>query len=98
MCSENEACLTRVVSDECDLQVTRIQNVMQRIEGALANIPPTHRHYVANALLNLAVNRMTQQEGASQTSAILMRLGDYVSSGQSAPPAERAVDLTAMNA
>ena len=97
MCSEDKACLTRVVGDDCDVQVTRVQDVMQRIEGALQHIAPTHRHYIANALLNLAVNRMTQEEGHAQTSSILMRLGDFVSTGRGAPTAERAVDLSGLS-
>jgi hypothetical protein len=97
MCSDDQACLTRIVGDECDVQVTRIQNVMQRIEHALVNIPPTHRHYVANALLNMAVSKMMAQDGSAETSAILMRLGDYVSSGRSPPSPEHAMDLSAVH-
>jgi hypothetical protein len=68
MCVEDKACLTRVVGDDCDLQVTRVQDVMQRIEGTLQDIASTHRHYIANALLNLAVSRMTREESSLQTS------------------------------
>jgi len=97
MCIEDKACLTRVVGDDCDMEVTRVQDVMQRIEGALQHIAPTHRHYIANALLNLAVSRMTQEEGSEQTSTILMRLGDYVSTARGAPTADQAVDLSGLS-
>ena len=96
MCNEDHGCLTRVVGDECDVQVTRLQDVMLRIEGSLHHIPPIHRHYIANALLNLAVSKMTREDGFAQTSSILMRLGDYVASGQGAPSADRAIDLSGL--
>lgn len=97
MCDETSNCLTRVMDDQCAMHVTCVQDVMQKIQNSLHHIPPTHRHYIANALLNMAVTRMLQEEGNTQTSAILMRLGDYVATSRNAPAPERAVDLTAMN-
>jgi hypothetical protein len=90
-------CLTRVIGDECDVQVTRMQEVMGKITGALHSVPEPHRQYIANALLNLAVARMMREEGSERTSGILARLGEYVGTGQAAPPPERAVDLTNLN-
>jgi len=97
MCDETSNCLTRVMDDQCTMHVTCVQDVMQKIQAALQHIPPTHRHYIANALLNMAVSRMMTEGGSAQTSTILLRLGDYVGSGHDAPAAERAVDLTAMH-
>ena len=79
------------------MHVTCVQDVMQKIQGSLQHIPPAHRHYIANALLNMAVGRMLQEEGNAQTSTILMRLGDYVASSRNAPAPERAVDLTTIH-
>jgi hypothetical protein len=98
MCDETSNCLTRVMDDQSAMHVTCVRDVVQKIQSSLHHIPPTHRHYIANALLNMAVTRMLKEEGNAQTSTILMRLGDYVATNSGSPSPERAVDLTAVNA
>ena len=93
----SERCLTRVMIDDCSVEVAQLQLVMQRIQCTLHDIPVSQREYVANALLNLAVARMLRETGHSQTASILQRLGDVVGSGGEQPPPERAIDLTRMN-
>ena len=95
MSDNGSNCLTRVMDDQCAMHVTCVQDVMQKIQSSLQHIPPTHRHYIANALLNMAVSRMMQETDSTQTSTILMRLGDYVASSRNAPA--QAVNLSAMN-
>lgn len=91
-------CLTRVVAgDDSAVEVAQLQSVMHRIQGMLGAVPPAQREYIANALLNLAVMRMLKEEGNTQTASILLRLGDVVADGH-APPPQRAVDLTGLNA
>lgn len=54
-------CLTRVViDDERTIEVAQLQAAMQRIQSRLNNVPPAQREYIANALLNLAVERMSR--------------------------------------
>lgn len=53
-------CLTRIVIDnERTIEVAQLQAAMQRIQSRLNNVPPAQRDYIANALLNLAVERMS---------------------------------------
>jgi hypothetical protein len=92
------SCLTRVVvDDEFDLEIGQLQLVMQRIQQSLRDIPPTQREYIANALLNVAVTRMLQEEGVAQTASILARLGDVVAAMSEPPQPERAIDLSRMD-
>jgi len=52
-------CLTRViVDDEHAIEVAQLRAAMQRIQGALGNLPAEQREYIASALLNLAVSRV----------------------------------------
>ncbi len=86
--------LTRVVADDATLEVAQIQAVMGTIESALRDIPRAHRAYIANALLNVAVSRLVDEEGAIGAAGILMRLGDVLASDDPMPPSWRAVDLS----
>lgn len=91
-------CLTRVmVDDDSALEIAQLQSVMHRIQGMLGAVPAAQREYIANALLNLAVAHMLKERGKTQAASILLRLGDIVASGH-APPPQRAVDLTGLNA
>jgi hypothetical protein len=57
-------CLTRlVIDDERSIEVAQLQAAMQRIQSRLNNVPPAQREYIANALLNLAVERMSRGVG-----------------------------------
>lgn len=49
-----------------------------------------------NALLNIAVNRIVEAEGAQRASTILFRLADAVSTGPTPEPGS-PVDLTCLN-
>jgi hypothetical protein len=62
MCDEVSNCLTRVMDDQCVMHVTCVQDVVQKIEASLQHIPSAHRHYIANALLNMAVGRMMNSQ------------------------------------
>lgn len=54
-------CLTRVMTDDdCGVEIAQLQSVMQRIQGALRDVPLAQREYIANALLNLAVSLQTE--------------------------------------
>lgn len=59
------ACLTRlIIDDDRELELAELQTVKERIEGAVRYVvPPSHRSYVGDALLHLAVER-TLQDGA----------------------------------
>ena len=53
-------CLTRVMTDDDSaVEIAQLQSVMQRIQGALRDVPLAQREYIANALLNLAVTLQT---------------------------------------
>jgi hypothetical protein len=53
-------CLTRVMTDDDRaVEIAQLQSVMQRIQGALRDVPLAQREYIANALLNLAVSLQT---------------------------------------
>jgi hypothetical protein len=70
-CLTRANCLTRVVDDQCAMQVTCVQDVVQKIQASLTHIPSSHRHYIANALLNVAVGRMLKEQGNAHTSTQL---------------------------
>ena len=54
-------CLTRVMTDDDNgVEIAQLQLVMQRIQGALCDVPLVQREYIANALLNLAVSLQTE--------------------------------------
>jgi len=54
-------CLTRVMTDDDrGVEIAQLQSVMQRIQGALRDVPLAQREYIANALLNLAVSLQTE--------------------------------------
>lgn len=80
-------CLTRVViDDERTIEVAQLQAAMQRIQSRLNGVPPAQREYIANALLNLAVERMSgglidrwPSTGADHTVAITCSLRPDVS-------------------
>jgi len=94
MRSPGSNCLTRVVMDDgFDLEIGQLQAVMQRIQNSLRDIPGSQREYIANALLNVAVVRLLKEAGPLQTASILVRLGDFVSTGNEAPLPEHAIDL-----
>lgn len=58
-------CLTRIVVNEsARLDVAQIQAVIGRIQTALKEVPRAERSYIADALLNLAVSRLVNDEGA----------------------------------
>jgi hypothetical protein len=91
-------CLTRVITDsERAIEIAQIQGVMSRIQSALCGIPSAERDYIANALLNLAVSRMIEEEGRPHTASVLMRLGDVIATTNAAPRPEHAVDLSSRN-
>jgi hypothetical protein len=93
MYSHSARCLTRVMVGDASVEVAQLQAVMQRIQQSLRSIPAEQREYVANALLNLAVSRMVNEEGGARTVSILLRLGDVVGGTDPVPPAHRAIDL-----
>lgn len=86
--------LTRIVADDATLEIAQIQTVMNRIELALREFPQAPRAYIANALLNLAVSKLIDEEAGVRAGGILMRLGDVVASDDPAPPPWRAIDLS----
>jgi hypothetical protein len=54
-------CLTRIMTDDDrGVEIAQLQSVMQRIQGALRDVPLAQREYIANALLNLAVSLQTE--------------------------------------
>lgn len=77
---ELPACFTRLVIDgQHDLEVVELARVMEHIQGAVqAVVPPGHRCFVSNALLNLAVNRMLSEMGTQRAATLLIRLVDAV--------------------
>ena len=93
MYSQSARCLTRVMVDDTGVEVAQLQAVMHRIQQSLRSIPAAQRDYVANALLNLAVSRMVNEEGGARTASILLRLGDVVGGTDPVPPVHRAIDL-----
>jgi hypothetical protein len=53
-----------------------------RLDEVVASLPARRRPLAANALLNLAVERILADEGQGATATILQRLADLVASGQ----------------
>lgn len=79
-------CLTRVVIDnDRSIEIAQLQTVMQRIQSMLDHVPAAQREYIANALLNLAVERIgrvprpARADVSSQTVAITCSLRPDVS-------------------
>ena len=66
-------------------KVADLQSVMRLIDDRLLDItveiPERKRPLLANALLNLAVERILGDEGPDVTAAILQRLTDLIRSG-----------------
>ena len=82
-------------------EIAELQAVMRmiedRLEEALAEIPPRHRPLVPNALLNLAVMRILAADSPARTATILQRLADWVSAGER-PDGDEALPLTGLDA
>jgi len=55
--------------------------VEDRLLDILAGLAASHRPLVPNALLNLSVNHILDEEGAAATAAILQRLADLILNG-----------------
>ena len=99
MCDSESSCrITRVVDgDHHDVQLAQLQVVMQRIQTALCNVPPTERIYLGNALLNLAVQKILCTEGSEPTASILMRMSDAVNAQMSPPSASGVIQSGALH-
>lgn len=55
--------LTRVVTDDdCCVEVVQLQSALHAIERELKHVPGHERHYIAEALLNLAVTCITSAD------------------------------------
>lgn len=67
-------------------EIADLQAVMRAIDDRLPDIamamPRHRRHLVANALLNLAIERILAVEGAAATAGILRRLAELIGSGE----------------
>jgi hypothetical protein len=50
------ACLTRIVGNSFDVPMTSVQDITQRIETALEQVPIAYRHYIASELLDYALS------------------------------------------
>lgn len=68
----------------------------QMVPDSLAHLPVGVRGKFNNAILNIAVNRILAEEGATMTSVILARLSDAIMSGQTPTPAS-PIDLLKMD-
>jgi hypothetical protein len=66
-------------------EVAALQEVMRAVEDRLPDIlvelPRSHRPLLANALLNLSVNRILSEEGGAATASILQRLAALILAG-----------------
>ena len=82
-------------------QIAELQAVMamleDRLEEDLEDVPPRRRPFVANALLNLAVNRLLADEGPAWTATLLIRLADLIGSGR-LPAGDQALPLNGTDA
>jgi hypothetical protein len=72
------ACLTRlVIDDDQELELSELQSVRQRIQSAVQYVVPrSHRAYVGDALLNLALDRLVSEQGPQHTATVLIHLAD----------------------
>ena len=78
--------------DIADLQqVMRL--IHDRLERVLAAVPVRQKPRIANALLNLAVERMLAEHGAASTATILHRLAELIAGG-TRPEGSEAYPLT----
>jgi hypothetical protein len=83
-------CSARARADQAALRptdpVTGLQQVMtllgDRIEDILPELPAQHQEFVANALLNLAVEQVIDDVGAEAAAGILARLAQLVADGR----------------
>jgi hypothetical protein len=89
-------CLTRWVADDDGIEVAHLQEVMMRIRSAFHEVLIAKRSYIANALLNLAVARMIEEEGRPRASTLLLRLGDVVGSSAT-PESVSPIDISRRN-
>ena len=64
-----------------DLQAV-MQEIADRLPDIAAALPPHRRPLVANALLNLAIERILAAEGAVVTAAMLQRLTELIRNGE----------------
>jgi len=78
-----------------DKDVVRLAAAMRRVDRLLQSLEPVHEPVLANALLNLAVCRMLDADGAQRTASVLTRLVEAVLTGP-VPEARRAVDLSSL--
>jgi hypothetical protein len=71
--------LTRLIIDDQELELAELQNVMQRIQGAVGHVVPrSHQSYVGDALLNLAIEHKLHDKGMQHTTSFLIRVVDSV--------------------
>lgn len=66
--------------DIADLQAV-MRLIHDRLEQVLAAVPVRQKPRIANALLNLAVERMLAEQGAASTATILHRLSELIAGG-----------------
>jgi len=78
-----------------DEDVARLAAAMRRVDRLLESLEPDHEPLLANALLNLAVCRMLDSDGAQRTASVLTRLIEAVLTGP-VPAAHCAVDLSSL--
>jgi hypothetical protein len=66
-------------------KIGALQEVMRAVADwlpdILAALPPAHRPLLANALLNLSVNDILEEEGGAVTASILERLAALIRAG-----------------
>lgn len=81
--------------------IAALHRVMRLLDGFLDNMAANDgalpRAAIPNALLNVAVDRMLQQDGAARTATILHRLADLIARGAQ-PEGEDAFPLTGHDA
>jgi hypothetical protein len=82
-----------MITASIDAEISRLQRTLRATEQNLSELDPHHEPLLANALLILAVQRMIERDGISETATVLCRLADAVRVGP-APPPSRAVDLS----
>ena len=86
------------LQDEVDVMHTEqaMAALEQLVPDSLAHLTPSVRSRFNNAILNIAVNRILAEEGATTTSVILARLSDAIISGR-VPTSSGPIDLLKMD-
>ena len=80
-----------------ETEIAGLQRALRATESQLQRVDEQHEPLLANALLILAVQRMIARDGVTSTASVLCRLAGAVTAGP-APPPERAIDLSSLNA